>query len=90
MLESKLITDKHETRMSDANMLDRADFRRQMGSQIGALYVLIALGLYLNNYDSQSQDRQIYRNECCTLQVAKSGELRPVISSSLHDTHELK
>lgn len=71
MLESKLITDKHETRMPDANMLGIVDFRREMGRKIGALYILISLGMYLNNHDSQSRERQIYRNECCTLQVAK-------------------
>lgn len=74
--------------MPDAKMLDRADFRRQMGSQICALY--IPVGLYLNNSNSQSHDRQIYRNECCTVLVAEFGELRPIISSSLHDTHQLK
>lgn len=74
--------------MPNANMLDRTDFRRQVGSQIHALY--IPLGLYLNNSDSQSHDRQIYRNECCKLLVAEFGEQRPIISSSLHNTHQFK
>lgn len=73
--------------MPDANMLDRADFRRQMGRQICALY--LPPGLHLNKSGSQSHGRQIYRNECCTLPLAEFGELRPIISSSLRDTYHL-
>jgi len=58
-----------------------------MGSQICALY--IPLDLYFNNSDSQSHDRQIYRNECCTLLVDEFCELRQIIFSALHDNHQL-